>query len=106
MKIQFLGHNCFLISYGSKNIITDPFYNIQKEKSGFDISSQKIDYVLITHAHGDHIADVEEVLSNHSEAHIIAQPEICGYFKHQNFIDLNIGGSTTIGDLRITMVSI
>lgn len=105
MKIQFLGHNCFLISYGSKNIITDPFYNIQKEKSGFDISSQKIDYVLITHAHGDHIADVEEVLSNHSEAHIIAQPEICGYFKHQNFIDLNIGGSTTIGDLRIMMVS-
>ena len=64
MKIQFLGHNCFLISYGGKNIITDPFYNIQKEKSGFDISSQKIDYVLITHAHGDHIADVDEVLSN------------------------------------------
>ena len=32
MKIQFLGHNCFLISYGGKNIITDPFYNIQKEK--------------------------------------------------------------------------
>ena len=74
MKIQFLGHNCFLISYGGKNIITDPFYNIQKEKSGFDISSQKIDYVLITHAHGDHIADVDEVISNHSEAHIIAQP--------------------------------
>ena len=46
MKVKFLGQNCFLFSYKGKNILTDPFYNFQKEKSGFDISSQKIDYVF------------------------------------------------------------
>lgn len=104
MKIKFLGQNCFLFTYNGKNILSDPFYNFQKEKSGFDISAQKIDYVLITHAHGDHIADVEEVLKHHPEATVIGQPEICGYFKHPNSIDINLGGSAKIDDLKISMV--
>ena len=45
MKIKFLGHNCFLINYKGKNILTDPFYNFQKEQSGFEILNQKIDCV-------------------------------------------------------------
>ena len=104
MKIKFLGQNCFLFTYNGKNILSDPFYNYQKEKSGFDISAQKIDYVLITHAHGDHIADVKEVLQHHPEASVIGQPEICGYFGHPNSIDINFGGSAKIEDLKISMV--
>lgn len=105
MKITFLGQNCFLFTYKGKNILTDPFYNFQKEKSGFDISAQKIDFVLITHAHQDHTADVKEVLEHHPDATIIAQPEVCGYFSHSNNVDLNIGGTTQIEDLKITMVN-
>lgn len=105
MKITFLGQNCFLLSYRGKNILTDPFYNIQKEKSGFDISGQKIDYTLITHAHGDHTADVKEVLAHHPNTTVIAQPEVCAYFSHSQNIDLNIGGTTKIEDLEITMVN-
>lgn len=104
MKIQFLGQNCFLFTYEGKNILSDPFYNFQKDKSGFDISAQKIDYVLITHAHGDHIADVKEVLEHHPNAQIIGQPEICGYFNHPNSIDINFGGSAKVLDMKISMV--
>lgn len=104
MKIKFLGQNCFLFTYKGKNILSDPFYNYQKEKSGFDISAQKIDYVLITHAHGDHTADVKEVLEQHPEAQIIAQPEICSYYNHANSIDINFGGFAKIEDLEIHMV--
>ena len=104
MKIKFLGQNCFLFTYNGKNILSDPFYNFQKEKSGFDINSQKIDYVLITHAHGDHIADVKELLETHPETTLIGQPEICGYFKHPNSIDINFGGSAKFDDLKISMV--
>lgn len=104
MEIKYLGQNCFLFNYKNKNIITDPFYNFGREDSQFDISAQKIDYVLITHAHEDHIADVEEVLTTHPEAIVIGQPEICGHFAHPNSVDLNIGGTTMIEDLKITMV--
>jgi L-ascorbate metabolism protein UlaG (beta-lactamase superfamily) len=104
MKIKFLGQNCFLFTYNGKTILSDPFYNFQKEKTNFDITAQKIDFVLITHAHGDHVADVEEVLKNYPEVILIAQPEICGYYKHENCIDINFGGSAKIEDLKITMV--
>ncbi len=104
MKIKFLGQNCFLFTYKGKNILSDPFYNFQKEKSGFDIEAQQIDYVLITHAHEDHTADVREVLVNHPEAQVIGQPEICGYFEHENSIDINFGGAAKVEDLKITMV--
>lgn len=105
MKIKFLGQNCFLFTYQGKSILADPFYNYQKEKSGFNITAQKIDFVLITHAHGDHIADVNEVLQHYPEAFVIGQPEICGYFGHPNSIDINFGGSAKIDDLKISMVS-
>ena len=105
MKIKFLGQNCFLFSYQGKNILTDPFYNFQKEQSKFDITAQSIDFVLITHAHGDHTADVKEILEHYPESTIIAQPEICGYFGHSQNIDLNIGGTAKIGNLSITKVS-
>lgn len=104
MKIQFLGQNCFLFTHNGKTILSDPFFNHQKSQTGFDIAAQKIDYVLITHAHGDHIADVKEVLQHHPETTVIGQPEICGYFNHSNSIDINIGGSAKIDDLKITMV--
>ncbi len=104
MKIKFLGQNCFLFTYKGKNILSDPFYNYQKDQSGFDIKTQNIDFVLITHAHGDHIADVKEVLATYPDATVIGQPEICGYFNHPNSIDINFGGSAKIDDLKISMV--
>ncbi len=104
MTIQFLGQNCFLFTYKGKNILSDPFYNFSKEKSGFDIAEQKIDYILITHAHGDHTGDVKEILQIYPSAQIIGQPEICGYFNHPNSIDINFGGSAEFLDMKITMV--
>lgn len=104
MKIKFLGQNCFLFTHNGKTILSDPFYNFLKEKSGFDITAQKIDYVLITHAHGDHIADVAEVLKHHPDTTIIGQPEICAYFKHPNINDINLGGSAKVDGLTISMV--
>jgi len=104
MKIKFLAQNCFLMEHRGKHILTDPFYNFSKEKTGFSIANQKIDYILLTHAHGDHIADVEEVLENHPEAVVISTPEICGYYKSAKSIDYNIGGTVKIDDLKITML--
>lgn len=105
MKFTFLGQNCFLFTYKGKNILSDPFYNYQKEQSGFDIKAHKIDYILLTHAHGDHIADVEEVLTHYPEATIIGVPEVCGYFKNaKNICDINLGRSAKVEDLKISMV--
>lgn len=104
MKIRFLGQNSFLISYQGKNLLIDPFYNHHKEESSFDIEAQKIDYILLTNAHEDHTADVRDVFKTHSEVQLIAQPEICTYFKHSFSTPLNLGGSFEIEGLKITML--
>ena len=103
MKIKFLGQNCFC-SLIIKNILSDPFIIFRKSKQDLIFQRKKIDYVLITHAHGDHIADVREVLQHHPDATVIGQPEICGYFNHPNSIDINYGGSAKFDDLKISMV--
>ena len=77
MKIKFLGQNCFLFTYNDKNILSDPFYNFQKEQTGFDVSAQKIDYVLITHAHGDHTMVPAHHTSSFPDGTYGGQP--CGY---------------------------
>ncbi|MDL1913163.1 MAG: metal-dependent hydrolase [Bergeyella sp.] len=104
MRITFLGQNCFFVEYEGVNILTDPFYNYQKDHSGFEIRSQVVDYLLITHAHEDHIADVNEVLNHHPNVVIIGQPELCSYFGHAHVLDINFGGHVEIKDLKITMV--
>lgn len=104
MTIQFLGQNCFLFQVEGQTILSDPFYNYQKDKSGFSIENTPIDYILITHGHEDHIADVKEVLEHYPEATLIGQPEICAYFGAKNFIDINLGGSAKLKDLKLTMV--
>ena len=104
MKIQYLGQNCFLFTYKGKTILTDPFYYHGKAESEFDILAQQIDYVLVTHAHEDHTADVNDVLQHYPDAQLIGQPEICAHFGHPNAIDINFGGSAKVEDLKITMV--
>lgn len=105
MKIQFLGQNCFLIRIGNRNYLTDPFYNFKKEESLFDLKKQEINGIFVTHAHGDHTADVKETLSAWPDVLLVAQPEICGYFEPKNMADLNIGGTWNGTDISVSMVS-
>ena len=50
MKIEYLGHSCFLID-GSFSVVTDPFNNI-----GYDMRRVSADYCLLSHSHFDHSA--------------------------------------------------
>ena len=51
MKIQWLGHSCFLITtQDGTRILTDPY----DEKVGYDLPMVEADIVTVSHAHGDH----------------------------------------------------
>lgn len=51
MKIQWLGHSCFLITAQSGvRVLTDPF----NEQVGYPLPSVAADIVTISHHHGDH----------------------------------------------------
>lgn len=94
MKITFYGHASLGIEVGGKYIIVDPFITANELASHIDITQLKADYILITHAHGDHILDVEAIAKN-TGATIVSNAEIAGYYEKKGFKchPMNHGGS-------------
>nr|WP_315248814.1 metal-dependent hydrolase [uncultured Flavobacterium sp.] len=79
MKITFYGHASLGIEVGGKHIIVDPFITGNPLASAIDINTLKADYILLTHAHGDHVLDVEAI-ANRTEATIVSNAEIASYY--------------------------
>jgi L-ascorbate metabolism protein UlaG (beta-lactamase superfamily) len=94
MKITFYGHASLGIEVGGKHIIVDPFITGNPQASAIDINSLKADYILLTHAHTDHVLDVETIASR-TQATIISNAEIASYYAKSGFQahPMNHGGS-------------
>lgn len=94
MKITFYGHASLGIETNGKHIIVDPFITANELASHIDINSLKADYILLTHAHGDHVLDVEAIAQN-TGATIVSNAEIATYYGKKGFTThpMNHGGS-------------
>ncbi|MFK5879273.1 MAG: metal-dependent hydrolase [Flavobacteriaceae bacterium] len=94
MKITFLGHASLQIEIDNKTIIVDPFITGNELAKSIDINLLKADYILITHAHQDHILDVETIVKN-TGATIVSNYEIVMHYSALNLKGhpMNHGGS-------------
>jgi L-ascorbate metabolism protein UlaG (beta-lactamase superfamily) len=93
MKITFYGHSCIGIEVGGKHLLVDPFITGNEKASHIDILTLKVDYILITHAHFDHVQDVE-VIAKNTNAIIVSNWEIATYYGNKGFQyhPMNYGG--------------
>jgi L-ascorbate metabolism protein UlaG (beta-lactamase superfamily) len=94
MKITFYGHASLGIEVGGKHILVVPFISANPLAAHINIDSLAADYILLTHAHGDHILDVEAIASR-TNAVIVSNAEIAGYYSVKGFQShpMNHGGS-------------
>jgi L-ascorbate metabolism protein UlaG (beta-lactamase superfamily) len=104
MEIIYHGHSCVQLTTDSGSILIDPFL------SGNSIAvtkplSIKTDYILLTHAHTDHILDAEPIASA-NEATIVATHELATYmaWKKLKTIGMNIGGTVDLGFAKAKMI--
>lgn len=104
MKYTFLGHACFLIDTGKEKLLFDPFLtgNGQASVTAAEVDA---DYILLSHAHGDHFGDAEAIEARTGAA-VIAIPEVLGLFKNEvkTSYPMNLGGSVTLPFGKVTMV--
>ena len=94
MKITFYGHACLGITIKDINILVDPFITGNEKASHINVDNLQADYILLTHAHQDHILDVESIASRNN-ATIISNYEIVTYYQSKGFEGhpMNHGGS-------------
>ncbi|QDO94730.1 metal-dependent hydrolase [Formosa sediminum] len=82
MKITFYGHASLGIEVNDISILVDPFISPNEKASHINIETLKADYILITHAHEDHVADVEAI-AKRTNAIIVSNAEIISYYANK-----------------------
>lgn len=85
MEIKFLGHAALQITIGDFEILVDPFISgNDKAANIIDVDALNPDFILITHAHQDHVLDVEAI-AKRCGATIVSNYEIASYYQEKGF---------------------
>lgn len=103
-KITWLGHSTFTFQLATGEvIITDPWLGNPKYPKGHSL--ERVDYILLSHGHGDHTGDALNLAKSY-KAPIIANYEIATWFGSKGAPDargMNKGGSMQAGPVKVTM---
>lgn len=94
MKFTYYGHACFEVEVNNKTLLFDPYISPNPLAKEIDIDTLNPDYIFISHAHSDHIADAERI-ANKSGAALISSFEVCKWFEKKGISKihpLGIGG--------------
>jgi L-ascorbate metabolism protein UlaG (beta-lactamase superfamily) len=106
MQITYLGHGCVSISVNNKVLLVDPFITGNPLAKHINSDELIADYILITHAHQDHILDVDAI-AKRTGAKIISNYEIVMHFlaKELDGHPVNHGGTCVFDDISIKYVN-
>ncbi len=92
---NYYGHACFQLDDGKYKLLFDPFLTGNPQAT---IKPEEVeaDYILITHAHSDHVGDGYEILKR-TGATAIGIPEIAD-FGGENIkaVGMNLGGTLNL----------
>ncbi|WP_332238948.1 metal-dependent hydrolase [Sporolactobacillus sp. KGMB 08714] len=93
MRITFIGHSTVLIETVQANLLVDPFITSNSLAKISIKDLPKIDAILLTHGHSDHVEDVEPVARRDGSL-VIAVAELATYFgwKGLKTHGMSIGG--------------
>src|SRR5690606_29315081 len=78
MKFTYFGHACFHIELNGFKFLFDPFITPVGNDKIVDIDSIQADYILVSHGHEDHVADLK-LLAEKTQATVISNPEILAW---------------------------
>ena len=107
MKFTYYGHACFAVEAGGKTLLFDPFIKPNPLAREIDLSQVAADFILVSHGHEDHVADVVEI-AQRTGATVIAPFEVGDWFEKKgvkNVQAMNHGGAARLDFGRVKLTS-
>lgn len=107
MRLTFCGHACFLAEADGRRVIIDPFLTGNPKASLASADVPKLDGILVTHGHGDHLGDAIELAQAH-RATLVAPFELAQYCIEQGapaVHSMHIGGAHDFPFGRVKLVT-
>ncbi len=107
VKIKWHGHSTFSVEMDGLKLVVDPFLKPNNPVADVSADEVEADYILVTHGHGDHVADLVK-LAKRTDAQVIANFEICTWLANHDVANthpMNHGGaySFPFGRLKFTI---
>lgn len=106
MEFTYYGHSCFSVDVSGKKILFDPFITPNELAKNININDIDADYILLSHGHGDHIADCI-TLAEGTGAKVVCSWEIYEWLNKKgitNVHPMNTGGRWDFGEFAVKCV--
>src|SRR4051794_27398805 len=107
-KFTYLGHATILCELpGGETVLIDPWVQNNPACPKELKELKRVDAMLITHAHGDHMGDAVEIAKKHRPQTVVANYEICNWLTQkgvENCAGMNLGGTQEVLGMQVTMV--
>jgi L-ascorbate metabolism protein UlaG (beta-lactamase superfamily) len=104
--ITWIGHGTVLYrSASGKNVLADAWVDTNPVATPEAKALPRIDLLLLTHAHGDHVADLDAIVKKH-DPDIVCMHEMAEYYERQGLKKVHgmgKGGSQTVQGIKVTM---
>lgn len=107
-KFTWIGHATVVCELpGGETVVIDPWLNGNPSCPEDRKALDRVDAILITHAHFDHMADAVDLARRHKPKKVVASFEICSWLEGkgvENCSGMNLGGSQEVLGLQVSMV--
>lgn len=107
VKVRWYGHATVLVTTQKGTaILIDPWFDGNPAFPKTVPTPERVDLILCTHGHSDHVADAVAIAKKHG-APIIAMMELAAWLGRQGAdqtIGMNLGGAYVFADVTVSLV--